>query len=75
MATDSVILLDEMVLPEVGVSPYAAAMDLVMMSAFAGMERTESQWRRIIESVGLKLVKTYVYNATSYESVMDVRLP
>ncbi|KAI0411469.1 S-adenosyl-L-methionine-dependent methyltransferase [Xylaria grammica] len=74
MATDSVILLDEMVLPEVGVSPYAAAMDLVTMSAFAGMERTESQWRGIIESVGLKLVKTYVYNAASYESVMDVRL-
>ncbi|KAJ2999001.1 hypothetical protein NUW58_g141 [Xylaria curta] len=75
MATDSVILLDEMVLPEVGVNPYAAAMDLVMMSAFAGMERTESQWRRIMECVGLKLVKTYVYNAASYESVMDVRLP
>ncbi|GAW24152.1 hypothetical protein ANO14919_137330 [Xylariales sp. No.14919] len=75
MATDSVILLDEMVLPEVGVSPYAAAMDLVTMSAFAGMVRTESQWRGIIESVGLKLVKTYVYNATSYESVIDVRLP
>ncbi|ROT39597.1 S-adenosyl-L-methionine-dependent methyltransferase [Sodiomyces alkalinus F11] len=75
MAPDSVILLDEMVLPETGVNSYAAAMDLTMMSAFASMERSEAQWRTIIEDVGLKLVKTYPYNPVSYESVMDIRLP
>jgi hypothetical protein len=74
MEADSVMLLDEMVLPETGVNAYATSMDLVMMSAFAAMERTESQWQKLIESVGLRLVKTYVYNPISYESVMDVRL-
>lgn len=64
-----------MVLPEIGVNAYASAMDLTMMSAFAAMERTEPQWRKIIEDVGLRLVKTYNYNPVSYESVMDVRLP
>ncbi|KAL2756635.1 hypothetical protein ACRALDRAFT_1075525 [Sodiomyces alcalophilus JCM 7366] len=75
MAPDSVLLLDEMVLPETGVNSYAAAMDLTMMAAFASMERSEAQWRKIVEDVGLKLVKTYPYNPVSYESVMDIRLP
>ncbi|QKX58549.1 uncharacterized protein TRUGW13939_05674 [Talaromyces rugulosus] len=74
MTPDSVMLLDEMILPEEGVNSYAACMDLSMMAAFAGMERSESQWREILSSVGLKLVKTYVYNPHNYEGVMDVRL-
>ncbi|KAM4056182.1 o-methyltransferase [Hirsutella rhossiliensis] len=75
MASDSIMLLDEMVLPEVGVDAYAAAMDLTMLSAFASMERTEAQWRSLLEDVGLTLVKTYTYNPLGYETVMDVRLP
>ncbi|KAI1844471.1 hypothetical protein JX266_009358 [Neoarthrinium moseri] len=71
MASDSVLLIDEMVLPESGVNSYTTAIDLTMMSAFAAMERTEAQWRNIITDAGLSLVKTYPYN--NYESVMDVR--
>ncbi|RYP14776.1 hypothetical protein DL765_006132 [Monosporascus sp. GIB2] len=75
MAPDSVLLIDEMVLPENGVNEYAAAIDLCMMAAFASMERTEAQWRKILKDVGLELKITYSYNPVSYESVMDVRLP
>ncbi|RYP63793.1 hypothetical protein DL769_006859 [Monosporascus sp. CRB-8-3] len=75
MGPDSVLLIDEMVLPESGVNSYAAAMDLTMMAAFASMERTEAQWRKILRDVGLELKKTYNYNPVSYESVMDIRLP
>ena len=74
MGPDSVILLDEFVLPEERVSEYASCMDLTMMAAFAAMERSEVQWSKILNDVGLKLVKTYRYNPVSYESVMDVRL-
>ena len=74
MGKDSIILLDEWVLPQKGVSPYAASMDLTMMAAFASMERTEAQWRTLIDSVGLTLVKSYTYNPLSYETVMDVRM-
>lgn len=75
MTADSIMLLDEMILPEEHVNAYAACMDLTMMAAFAASERSESQWKAIIEEVGLKLVKTYVYNPMNYEGVMDVRLP
>ncbi|RYP17961.1 hypothetical protein DL765_004180 [Monosporascus sp. GIB2] len=63
MRQDSILLLDEWVLPEAGVNSYAASMDLTMMAAFAGMERTESHWRELLDEVGLKLVKIYVYNS------------
>ena len=74
MAPESVLLLDEWVLPETGVSNYAASMDLTFMAAFASLERTEKQWRDLLAEVGLKLVKAYSYNPEAYESVMDVRL-
>ncbi|KAI1141460.1 S-adenosyl-L-methionine-dependent methyltransferase [Hypoxylon sp. FL0543] len=74
MAPESVLLLDEWVLPESGVNAYAASMDLTMMVAFAAMERSEAHWREILADVGLNIVKIYRYNPVSYESVMDVRL-
>lgn len=74
MSPDSVILLDEMILPEVGTHIDAASMDITMMSAFAGMERTEKQWRSIIDEVGLQITKIYLYNPMSHENVMEVRL-
>lgn len=74
MQPDSVLIVDEMVFPEVGVNFNASCIDLTMLSAFASMERTEAQWRDMFENVGLRLVKTYTYNPASYESAMDVRL-
>lgn len=74
MTEDSILLLDEMILPEIGVSAYAAYTDLTMMAAFASRERTEEEWREAITEAGLKLVKTYVYNPVTHESVMDLRL-
>lgn len=74
MSSDSVILLDEMILPEVGAHIDAASMDITMMSAFAGMERTEKQWRSIIDEVGLQITRIYLYNPMSHENVMEVRL-
>jgi hypothetical protein len=74
MAPDSILILDEVMLPEIGVGHDAAAHDMTMMAAFASMERTEAQWRVLVEEAGLKLTKTYMYNVSSYETVMDVRL-
>ncbi|PHH75738.1 hypothetical protein CDD82_4304 [Ophiocordyceps australis] len=75
MRPESILLVDEIVLPETQVSYIAASLDLTMLSAFASMERTEAQWRETFESVGLELVRTYTYYPQGYESVMDLRLP
>lgn len=74
MASDSVLLLDELVLPESGANSIATSLDMTMMVAFASMERTETQWRTVLADVGLRLVKTYTYDPFGYERVMDVRI-
>ncbi|KAI1078166.1 S-adenosyl-L-methionine-dependent methyltransferase [Whalleya microplaca] len=75
MKPESVLLVDEMVLPEENVNYMAASIDMTILAAFASMERTEAQWKTLFEEVGLRLVRTYTYSPLSYESVMDVRLP
>lgn len=75
MAPDSILLIDEIILPETSAHIDAVSMDLTMMCAFAGMERTEKQWRDVIAEAGLKLTNTYLYNPVGHENVMEVRLP
>lgn len=75
MGSQSVLLVDEQVLPEERVNFIAACIDMTMLSAFASMERTEKQWGEVFRDAGLELVGTFVYNSVNYESVMDVRLP
>lgn len=75
MVPDSVLLVDETVLPESGVGFIASSIDLTMLGAFASMERTEAEWRELAESAGLELTRTYTYNALENETVMELRLP
>jgi demethylsterigmatocystin 6-O-methyltransferase len=72
MNSDSVLLIDEMVLPDVGVYSHVAAIDLAMMCATGSTERTESQWKALFAEEGLDLIETRTYKPTSYESVMKV---
>ncbi|KAJ8124616.1 hypothetical protein O1611_g9024 [Lasiodiplodia mahajangana] len=59
MEPDSIILLDEWILPDTRANINAVSMDITMLTAFAGGERTERQWQSIIDEVGLELIKTY----------------
>lgn len=75
MIVGSRLLIDEAVPPETNVDYLASAIDLTMLEAFGAMERTESQWRETLVNNGLELVKVHAYNATIYESIVEVRLP
>jgi hypothetical protein len=52
MSEDSLLLINEIVLPEKGVSMYEARMDFLMMGFCAAMERTELQWTKLLEDTG-----------------------
>ena len=75
MGPESILLIDEMILPETGVNFVAASIDMTMLTALAGKERTEKQWRETVREAGLELVETFVYSPLHYEGVMHVRLP
>ena len=60
-------------MPETGAPIRAAAMDVQMMCLCAGIERTESQWKAILDASGLKIVHVW-YSATKTESVIEAEL-
>ena len=74
MSDSSVLVIDEMVLPDSGISWRAAQFDLTMMCAHASMERTQTQWKALLDSVDLKIRDTYVYNPSYHQAVMAVIL-
>lgn len=71
LGSDSVILIDDMVLPNAGVHWHATQIDLVMMVGLASMERTEDQWHSLIEKAGLKINKVYTYTNSLRDSIIE----
>jgi len=55
----SKILLNEVVMSDQGASLIAAQLDIAMMAASAGQERTESQFKVLAEAAGLKITKIW----------------
>ena len=74
MSQESVLVIDEMVLPESEVSWQAAQFDLTMMCAHASVERTQTQWKALLDCVELKIRDIYVYNPSCHQAVMAVVL-
>src|SRR5271155_524356 len=55
----SKVLVNEMVIPNKGAPWLTTAMDWTMMVLLSSRERTESAWRTLLHSVGLKVVKIW----------------
>jgi demethylsterigmatocystin 6-O-methyltransferase len=72
MAEDSIILIDDIVAPDSGINWQVCQIDLTMMAAGASLERTESMWNELFDSVGLKIVRRLVYTPGMYETVTAV---
>ncbi|EPS31670.1 hypothetical protein POX_d06137 [Penicillium oxalicum] len=49
------ILIVDLVLPDVDAPLFQASLDIQMMSIGAGIERSETQWRNLLWSVGLEI--------------------
>jgi demethylsterigmatocystin 6-O-methyltransferase len=71
LGPDSVILIDDMVVPNSGAHWYVTQCDLVMMAGLAAMERTKDQWYSLLERAGLKINKIYTYTTSLQDSVIE----
>lgn len=71
MTLDSVLLIDDMVVPKTGAHWQATQLDMLMMSVFGACERSESQWESLIASAGLKIQKIYQYTKSLNDSVIE----
>ncbi|KAL8708184.1 MAG: hypothetical protein Q9225_007639 [Loekoesia sp. 1 TL-2023] len=73
MDSESVLLIDEKVLPAIGASTLAAGLDLQMMSVFAAQERSEKEWENLLGKVGLKIEYLIRYKEEERDTVVLVR--
>lgn len=53
----SKILINDWVLPDTGSPLLPALLDIQMIAVLSGMERTQTQWKELLGSVGLEIVK------------------
>lgn len=60
MGPDSILLINELMLPKSGVLLSSAIADMQMMGSFASLERTESQWKSLLENAGFELVHVWL---------------
>ncbi|KAF2115133.1 S-adenosyl-L-methionine-dependent methyltransferase [Lophiotrema nucula] len=50
------LLIHDLILPDTGAAEYQARFDLTMMTFNSGMERSRSQWRKLMEEAGFKML-------------------
>lgn len=70
MTEDSVILIDEMVLPEMGTPWRAASLDMDMLACLAAVERSAQEWAKVIDDAGLTVVKTVQYTVQCDDCIL-----
>jgi hypothetical protein len=59
MSTDSILLINENILPPSNVSLYQAQMDLAMMACFSSLDRTQEQFEELLDSAGFRLIQVW----------------
>lgn len=69
----SKIILNELVLPDKNCGLIPAQLDIAMMAELAAAERTERQWREVVDSAGLKIEKIWT-DVPEAESIIELCL-
>ena len=69
----SKLLLNELVVPDTGAGIVLTELDLTMMCAHGAEERSEGQWRDMLDQAGLKVVKIWT-SAQETESIIEAEL-
>jgi demethylsterigmatocystin 6-O-methyltransferase len=72
MGPHSRIIIDEVVLPDIGVPWQAAYMDLTMMASFGGIERTKMEWESLMDQAGLKILDIHTYDPKMQSVIVAV---
>jgi demethylsterigmatocystin 6-O-methyltransferase len=70
MSSESLILIDEVVLPETNVPWQVAFMDLSMMACLGGLERSKEDWESLLDRAGLRVVNLHTYDDERFHSIV-----
>ena len=59
MSRDSVLLINESTMPGSNVSLWSAQIDLSMMAMFSALDRTQTQFRELLDASGFELIQVW----------------
>ncbi|KAI3322972.1 S-adenosyl-L-methionine-dependent methyltransferase [Xylariaceae sp. AK1471] len=74
MTNESVLLINDMILPELGTPAFAASLDLIMLGACGSRERTMKDWRDLLGDVGLVVRECILYNRELCHGIIGATL-
>jgi len=74
MARDSLLLIDEMVLPNKDIPWRATQVDILMGCMVAARERTEEEWRLLFKGTGFKIADILSYREENQDCVIVATL-
>ncbi|KAH8704512.1 S-adenosyl-L-methionine-dependent methyltransferase [Phaeosphaeriaceae sp. PMI808] len=72
MGPESVILIDEVILPETNVPWQCSAMAMSMMACLGGMERSREDWENLIDRAGLKISHVHMYDDVKFHGIVSL---
>ena len=72
MGQGSMILIDDMIVPNTGADWKSSQLDIALMASLASMERTERQWYELLDLAGLRVRGIYTYNEQLRDSIIEV---
>ena len=70
MTSESVVIIDDMIIPDTGAHWRATQIDMVMMTTLAGLERDMAQWEELLDEAGLKIIEVKTYTEDLRDSVI-----
>ena len=69
----SKLLINEYVIPDTGAHWISTALDILMMAVYSSAERSEQNWRRMLEGVGFRITKIWTPEPGT-ESLIEAEL-
>ncbi|KAI2625672.1 S-adenosyl-L-methionine-dependent methyltransferase [Hypoxylon sp. NC1633] len=70
MEDNSLLLINELVLPDRGAHRYETQLDLTMLATLNAEARTETHWKQLLAEVGLEVKKIVFYEEETREAVI-----
>ena len=71
MGPGSVLLIDELIIPDKGASIMATQSDITMMTVFGALERTRSDWLELLGAAGMRINEIYEYDSEMGYGVIE----
>ena len=59
LSPESSLVINDWVLPDMGAPVAGGTYDLMMLMLFSGMERSENEWKGLLDSVVLEIKKVW----------------